>query len=331
MKTNPRRLFILAMAAVLAISLTACGGHETKSSDIATQQSERGTFSDKSHAFSNAASSGNLDVEPAEDEIGSDDSNFDPEAAKSDSRKMIITANVDAETEDYDGFMQWLDQSLSTSGGYIETSDMYSYSGESRSCQLRLRIPDDKLDGFMKQLDENCNVLQKSTQEEDVTLSYVDAKSHQEALRTEQTRLLALLEQAESLEDIMLIEDRLTQVRYELERYESILRTFDNQINYSTVNMYVREVVELTEPQPETFGSRAMRGMRKNAKEIGLFFQDLALFVITHLPFIMLLCAIALVVLFCSRKRLRQAHQHRKQQREILQSMKESEHKDPKL
>ena len=54
-------------------------------------------------------------------------------------------------------------------------------------------------------------------------------------LETEQQRLLELLETAESLDDILTIESRLTEVQYELDSKESQLRTYDNQIDYSTV------------------------------------------------------------------------------------------------
>ena len=54
---------------------------------------------------------------------------------------------------------------------------------------------------------------------DDVTLRYVDVDSHKKALETEQERLLALLEKAENVEDIITIENRLSDVRYELENY----------------------------------------------------------------------------------------------------------------
>ena len=64
---------------------------------------------------------------------------------------------------------------------------------------------------------------------DDVTLRYVDVDSHKKALETEQERLLALLEKAENVEDIITIENRLSDVRYELENYESQIRLLDNQ------------------------------------------------------------------------------------------------------
>ena len=143
----------------------------------------------------------------------------------------------------------------------------------------------------------------------------------------EQERLLELLEQAQSLEDILSLEDRLTTVRYQLQNYESTLRVYDSQINYSTVHLELREVRELTEPAPESWGSRAWAGMRENARDIVVFFQELGLFVVTHLPTLVLLAAVAAVVLLLTAKRRRQARESKRQQKELLRAMQQSAEK----
>ena len=155
-------------------------------------------------------------------------------------------------------------------------------------------------------------------QETDVTLDYVDTESHKQALLVEQQRLIELLAKAEKLEDILSIEDRLTQVRYELQNYESALRTFDSQIEYSTVDMSLREVKELTEPDPETWGSRALQGMKDNAKWILRLFQELGIFLVSNLPSLCLVGMIAGIVLFCTRKSWKAARERRRLNKEAI-------------
>ena len=134
---------------------------------------------------------------------------------------------------------------------------------------------------------------------------------------------MELLEEADNLTDIMSIEDRLTTVRYQLQNYESTLRVFDNQINYSTVHLSVHEVGELTEPEPESWGSRAIRGMKDNAKDIGRLFQELGLFIVTHLPTLLLLGLIVIIILLATAKKRRKARERRRQQKELIRSMHE--------
>lgn len=81
-------------------------------------------------------------------------------------------------------------------------------------------------------------------------------------LLTEQERLMTYLEQAESIEEMMTIESRLSDIRYQLESMESQLRTYDSQIEYSTVSLYISEVVELTpvETKEQTTWERISEG-----------------------------------------------------------------------
>ena len=96
-------------------------------------------------------------------------------------------------------------------------------------------------------------------------------ESHKKTLETEQERLMALLEQAESLEDILTLEKYLSDVRYQLERMESQLRTYDNLVDYTTVHMYITEVKELTPEPPEeeeTPGQRLVNGFMESLEDV---------------------------------------------------------------
>lgn len=319
--------FALAFMVLLLLPLAACGG---KSGDSAS--SSAASYSGENSAERMSATASDGDISPyGEMESGAaqeaegeapDAEGISAETIRQENRKLITTVNVEAESEEYDQAISWLKRKLAEVGGYTEHSDVYAYSGDNRSCELRLRIPAEKLDGFLSGLEENCNILWRSEAEEDVTLDYVDTKSHRDALEVEQERLLELLEKAETLEEILKLEDRLTNVRYQLQNYETVLRTLDSKINYSTLVLSLREVKELTEPEPESFGSRAASGMRDNAKAIGQFFMDLALFILVHLPVIGLLAAVALIVLFCTRKRRREIREQRRHQKELLQAMR---------
>ena len=64
------------------------------------------------------------------------------------------------------------------------------------------------------------------------------------------------MEKAESIEDIITIEQRLSNVRYQIESMEAQLRTYDNKVDYSTVHLDVSEVKELTPVHEETLWER---------------------------------------------------------------------------
>jgi len=312
MKRSQKAALALILAVLLLLNLGACGSgknsYDSASSTAAEysqENSQRMSGDAPEEGFDEAGDAGKAEIVRPQD------------------RKLITTVHIEAETREYDSFMSWLEARVAQAGGYVESSDMYAYSEQERSCDFTLRVPADKLNGFLQEMGESCNVLQRSVQEEDVTLNYVDAESYRDALLVEQERLLELLEKADNITDIMSIEDRLTTVRYQLENYESTLRVYDNQINYSTVHLSIREVVELTKPEPESWGSRALQGMKENAEDIGLFFQEVGLFLVSHLPTFLLLGVIIIIVLLATAKRRREARARRKQQKELIRSLRE--------
>lgn len=224
-------------------------------------------------------------------------------------RKLIRTVSMDVEAreQDYDAFLATLEEEVQSLGGYIENMDSYNgsrYGGykSTRNANLTLRIPKNRLDGFLGMVSEIANVVRRSDNVEDVTLSYVDLESRRNALRTEQDRLLELLERAESIEDIITIEGRLSDVRYQLESMESKLRTMDNQVDFSTVYLYVSEVQELTPIVERTVWERISNGFVDSLEEIGDGVVEIFVWVLVNLPYLVLWVALVAVVIVFVRR-----------------------------
>lgn len=210
-----------------------------------------------------------------------------------DERKLIKTVDMNVETRKFDELMSSIQSQVKTLGGYIESMNTYngsSYSGyrATRNADLTLRIPKAKLDTFLNAVSEACNVVRCSENVEDVTLTYVDLESHKEALGTQQSRLLELLEKAESIEDIIVIEQRLSEVRYQLESMESQLRTYDNQVDYSTVYLTVDEVEIYTPVEKETAWERISAGFMESLDNIGNGFVEFGIWFVIHIPYLAL-------------------------------------------
>ena len=170
-------------------------------------------------------------------------------------RKLIRKLHLEVETETYDELFANVQQMVAQCGGYVESMDANTrYGSTSRYATMVIRVPADQLDHFAADVAEASNVVYRSESTNDVTLSYVDMESRKTALLVEQERLMALLEQAGSLEEILQIETRLTEVRYELESIESQLRTYDNLVDYATVTLSISEVKVLTDVEEEEKG-----------------------------------------------------------------------------
>ena len=222
-------------------------------------------------------------------------------------QKLIRTIYLDAETEDMSSLLSGVKARIAELGGYVEDEDIYNGSNYAsrryRHASLIIRIPADKLDAFIENVSSSANITSSQQTVEDVTLSYVATESRIKALETEQTRLLELLAQAQSMDDILQIESRLTNIRHELEQVTSQLRVLENQVTYGTVHLNISEVKEYTDvSEPETVWQRIGKGFTENLKALGDFFVELFVFIVTGLPILVPLAIVAFGVIWLLRK-----------------------------
>lgn len=222
-------------------------------------------------------------------------------AALPESRKWIVIVHMSAETDDLDVLTAALDEKIASLGGYVE--DQHIYNGSTyanhryRSASLTIRVPAEDVDGFAQEVSGIANVVSKEKNLEDVTLNYVATESRVTALETEQTRLLELLAQAETMSDLLEIEARLTDVRYELENYTSQLRLYDNQIDYATIYLSIEEVQEYTPVEDPTLWERIRGGFISSLKGLGENIVDLLVWIIIASPYLITIGAVLLVLI----------------------------------
>ena len=91
------------------------------------------------------------------------------------------------------------------------------------------------------------NVTYKTSGIQNITVEYTDTESRLKAYRTEEERLLVMLEKAETVEDMLNIEDRLSlRCATASESLTSTLMNWDSLISYSTVTLQITEVSRIT-------------------------------------------------------------------------------------
>ena len=215
-------------------------------------------------------------------------------------RKWIVTVDMRAETEDLDALLEQISQRIAELNGYIEDQNIYNGSNYAdrryRHANLTIRIPADQADSFTTQVGSLSNVVSHNKRLDDVTLSYVATESRMKALQAEEARLLELMGMAENMSDLLEIEARLTDVRYELENYGSRLRLYDNQVDFATIHLDIEEVQEYTPVAEPTFWERITGGFADSLGDLWESLQDLAVLIVTSAPFLVVYGGIALVV-----------------------------------
>jgi len=132
----------------------------------------------------------------------------------------------------------------------------------------------------------------KNESTEDITLQYADTESRLKSLEIQQERLLALLEKADTLEEIIALESRLSEVRYELELHGKTLRTYDNLVDYATITLYIQEVVRMTSPKPMGIWERIGSGLSDTIYNIYEGFTNFFVSLIINIPYLIIWCII---------------------------------------
>ena len=244
-------------------------------------------------------------------------------------RKLIRNISMSAETKEFDQLIESLKKQVEEAGGYIESS---SFSGSSyddydmsRRANFTLRIPSAKTDAFLAQVRGESNVTSSSENTEDITLTYVDMQSHVKALREEQSQLLKLMEKAESMEDLLAIRSQLTDIRYELESYESQLKTYDNLVDYDTISLSISEVKEITPPAPRTIWQKMGDGFMKGLKGAAEGIINFLIMIVSNLPYFVILFVIIFGITALVRKLLKHRRAKKAEKEEKAEKSGEEE------
>ena len=224
-------------------------------------------------------------------------------------RKLIRRISMDIQTRNMEEFLCAIDEKVNQLEGYIESSnvEMGADSDANRHASLTIRIPVEKTEDFANHISSVSNVTATSESAEDITLNYVAIESRQKALQAEETRLLALIDKAANLSELLQLEKRLTEIRSELETVTSQLKLYDNLVDYSTIQLEISEVKEYTPTEKPGFWQRIGEGFANSLRNTGKILLELLIFLVCALPYltppIVILCIVLLIVKLTKRKR----------------------------
>ncbi|MBE6598380.1 MAG: DUF4349 domain-containing protein [Ruminococcaceae bacterium] len=318
--------FAILLGLTYLLSMTSCGSDSAVRDNVKFEAMTNGAAADYGY-FADAEMEMPMEEVVYDKAMGSTSSSYtspaapagkQPETGQNDlsARKLIKTANLDVETKHFDDFMKTLESNIASSGGYVSSSSVNGSSFDSnrvRYANLTVRVPSDTYDSFVSGVAGYGNVTYQSESVNDVTLAYVDTESRIKAYEAEYETLLDILSKAESLDDVLVIQNRITEVTYQLESYRSQLRTYDDLISYCTVHLSISEVVELTEikEKPATVGERMARGLKDTLDDIGDDTEDFAVWFVSALPVLVIWAVVIAAAVLIVKGAVRRARRKR--------------------
>ncbi len=232
----------------------------------------------------------------------SEESSSDASTTISTNRKIVKSASLDIDTKNYDAFITELKQKIEQYEGYIEQSQEYNYDNTTdRDANMEVKIPAENFEEFVDGLAEIGTITSKTITSDDITDSYIDVESRIKALETEKETLLGILEKAQSLADVIELQDRISVVRTELESVKAQKQSYDAMVAYSEVHLNINEVERVVEVD-NTFFGEIKEKLMNNLYDLGDFFRELAINLIASSPYIAIIGVVAVVVIVIVKK-----------------------------
>ena len=218
-----RGLALFLAAALTALALTGCGGGGGYSggTDSAPSASESQTAYDTGGGENWKSQTMEFGFDAPADAEAPEEPSAAPEEGQTEDRlanaKMVYTAEIEAETTDFDACTAALEDLVDKLGGYLEYASADSYGDGSRSASYTVRVPAKEFRGFLKTVGEISHVTSQSRNADNISEMYYDTESRLETQKTKMERLQMLLAKAENMEDIIDLENAISETEYQIE------------------------------------------------------------------------------------------------------------------
>lgn len=304
MKNRKRSFSLIVILTLVSVLLTSCASYDFDVSTVAEKvidynysSGESATYS-KQNAFYDASEEIDLAFDAEAGSVSISQSSVLYE--KSD-RKIIYTSSAEIETKEYENAVKSLKTLCEKYNAYFESSTAYNGGIDTQSerhSEYTIRIPIDNYSAFLSEVGTIGTITSSGENNRDITEQYYDTEARLESAKLREERVLVLLENAGSLDDILALERELSDIRYEIESYTGSLRKYDSLISYATFTLDLYEVIEYTKPTPvvRTFGDKMSQSFKNGLDGFVGAWQSFAIFLSYNTFNIITLALVAAII-----------------------------------
>ena len=287
-----RIALILTLLMALSI-LTSCG------SAVMMDAAENNYKSEYDYMYSESVSAGGTEVD-----FSDKDTTLD--AADTVEKKIVKTYRIYLESKAFDDALSLITHEAERLGGYVSQSSVSgnASTGRSRSASYTMRIPGADAEAYIDTISAVCNVRSTSLTTDDITDSYYGSKARMESLVEQESRLEAMMDKAQTLSEMLAIEDKLTDVRAQINALNKQIQLMDKSVDYSYVYVELSEVIEYHVEDP-TYLQRLGESFGDSFVNFAEVLGEALIIFIWILPFLLVGGTIAIVAITISLKKKR--------------------------
>jgi hypothetical protein len=319
-KINLKKLLSLIIISAL---LTGCGSASTADYTTAVSDDSSSYYDSSSEIGIASSSSSSYTYSQESESENFGDAQDEEESLTLLEEKLVYHCSMEIETLDYETTISSIKDAIKKYNGIIQSEDEsdssynwyyddYEKTSGTMSDYIQARIPSDNYENFISELDGVGKVTSKSTSVDNISQKYYDTTSQIEALQIQEQNLLAMLEKCETIEDMITVEDRLSEVRYELNDLQTSKRYMDTDVAYSYVNINVLEVMEYHVGKELTKTNKFTDRLKNTINSTGTgfiaFLENVLFLIIRLFPYLVLIA----IICFIFRKKIKFAVEKRK-------------------
>lgn len=227
-------------------------------------------------------------------------------------RKVIQKASYYIQVEDFEGSLLALQEKIDASGGYVQSSDRSGLVENGQAtCELVIRVPVSNFNGFKQYVAAIGKVLSSTEGGEDVTAQYFDTEARLKVLYAQEERIQGFIEAAETLEELFMIEDELTEIRTEIEQLTTVKTRMDDLVSYATVTLTIMQPTPAKEvvPDEEPFLDRLARTFSNSFNSFVGVAERIVLTLVWWLPYLVVITGVLVILTIVFKSRARRLEQ----------------------
>jgi len=228
-----------------------------------------------------------------------------PTPAQPVEKKIIKEGEISIEANNVKAARKALTDSLTKLGGYVdEESENNDESNSRKNYVLSIRIPAQHFERFLSAVFSTADHIEsKSIRIKDVTTEFIDITTRLKNKTLLEDRYKALLQKATKMADVLEVEDKLTEIRTDIETTQGQLNYLNKQVAYSSLQITLFSKSISGKNEGNSFGYRFTNALSDSWQLI----QSLFFGLITYWPLVLIIILIVVLLRRWRRRKIKSA------------------------
>ncbi len=159
-------------------------------------------------------------------------------------KKIIKTAYLSIEVLDYSVSRTLIDSTLKGFGAYIFSENLQNAESQITN-SINIKVPASQFEKLLVKLAQIAKKVDyQNIETQDVTEEYIDVETRLNNNRKVEQTYLKLLKRTTTIEDILKIEQKLGEIRTDIESTQGRLKYLNHQVSFSSINLNIYQTLE---------------------------------------------------------------------------------------